>query len=59
MVPDLSRAEFYVCGADITKWDRLRAKERGIEPSPLFLEGVLSILDELGVDSDRLHKESW
>jgi ferredoxin-NADP reductase len=59
MVPDLSRAEFYVCGAGITKWDRLKAKERGTEPSPLFLEGVLSILDELGVDSDRLHKESW
>jgi 3-ketosteroid 9alpha-monooxygenase subunit B len=59
MVPDLSRAEFYVCGAGITKWDRLRAKERGTEPSPLFLEGVLSILDDLGVDSDRLHKESW
>lgn len=59
MVPDPSRADFYVCGAGITKWDRLRAKERGTEPAPLFLEGVLSILDDVGIDSDRIHKESW
>lgn len=57
--PDLDRALFYVCGAGITKWDRLRSKERGTEPAPKFLESVLEMLDELGVDSDRIHKESW
>ncbi|HLE83979.1 MAG TPA: oxidoreductase [Thermoanaerobaculia bacterium] len=59
LVPDLSRAEFYVCGAGITKWDRLRAKERGTEPAPRFLESTLAILEELGVEPDRIHKESW
>lgn len=58
-VTDLSRTEFYVCGAGITKWDRLRSKERGTEPTPKFLESVLDMLDEMGVDPDRLHKESW
>jgi ferredoxin-NADP reductase len=59
LIPDLSRAEFYVCGAGITKWDRLRAKERGTEPSPRFLESVLDMLEDLGVENDRIHKESW
>lgn len=56
---DPDRAELYVCGAGITKWDRLLAKERGTEPAPKFLEGVLAILDEIGFDPDRIHKESW
>lgn len=59
LVPDLARAELYVCGAGITKWDRLRAKERGVEPAPKFLESVLAILAEMGVHLDRIHKESW
>ncbi len=58
-VPDLGRAEFFVCGAGITKWDRLHAKERGTEPAPKFLEGVLGMLEEIGVEKDRVHKESW
>lgn len=59
LVPDPSRADFFVCGAGITKWDRQRAKERGVEPAPKFLESVLDMLDEMGIDSDRIHKESW
>jgi len=59
MVPDFDRAEFYCCGAGITKWDRLAAKESGVEPTPKFLETVLETLEEIGVDSDRIHKESW
>lgn len=58
-IGDLERAEIYVCGAGITKWDRLRAKERGTEPTPRFLEGVLDLLGEIGVEPDRIHKESW
>jgi ferredoxin-NADP reductase len=56
---DLGRAEIYTCGAGITKWDRLRAKERGTEPAPKFLESVLDILDQIGIEPDRVHKESW
>lgn len=56
---DLDRTEVYVCGAGITKWDRLRAKERGTEPAPRFLESVLDMLDEIGVEPGRIHKESW
>jgi ferredoxin-NADP reductase len=59
MVPDLDRAEFFVCGAGITKWDRLKAKETGVEPPPKFLESCLEMLAEIGVDDDRIHKESW
>lgn len=59
LVPDHASAEYYLCGAGITKWDRLAAKDAGVEPAPKFLEGVLAILDDLGVDKDRVHKESW
>ena len=59
MVPDFDRAELFICGSGITKWDRLAAKERGTEPAPKFLESVLAMLEEIGVDSDRIHKESW
>lgn len=58
-VPDYGTAQFYVCGAGITKWDRQLAKERGTEPTPRFLETSLEILDALGVAKDRVHKESW
>ena len=59
LVPDHATAQFYVCGAGITKWDRQLAKERGTEPTPRFLETSLAILDALGVAKDRVHKESW
>jgi ferredoxin-NADP reductase len=59
LVPDHGSAEFYVCGSGITKWDRLAAKEGGFEPAPKFLEGVMDILEDLGVANERIHKESW
>ena len=59
LVPDLTEAEIYLCGSGITKWDRLAAKETGVEPAPKFIEGMMALLDEMGVSKGRLHKESW
>ena len=59
LVPDTSRAQFYICGAGITKWQRKAAKERGEDPKPLFVEGALANLEAMGVDKSRVHRESW
>lgn len=57
LVHDPSSVLVYACGAAITKWDRQRAKESGVAPTPRFMESVNDILADLGVDKGRLKKE--
>lgn len=56
---DVDSVDVFSCGPAISKWEKLRAKETGVEPSPRFQETVLSALDELGVPAERVHKESF
>lgn len=58
-VPDIASAAFYVCGPAITPHDRKRAKEAGREPPPRFMETALAILAALGVDRNRIRRESY
>lgn len=58
-VPDTDSAEFFVCGPGITKWDKLRARESGSTPAPRFLESTLTILGDLGIKNERIHRESY
>ncbi len=58
-VPDASTAEFFVCGPAATRWEKQRAKQSG-EPAPVrFMESALGLLEELGVEKKRVHKESY
>ena len=59
VVPDWSKVEIFTCGPAITKYDKLAAKEKGVEPAPRFLESVLASLAEIGVPKDKIHKESY
>ena len=59
LIPDLNSCVFYVCGPGISKWDREAAREKGEEPSPRFLEAVLSDLKSLGVANSRIKRESY
>lgn len=59
LVPDWSSAEVFACGPAITKYDKAAAKEKGVDPTPRFMESVLAALAEIGVPKDRLHKESY
>jgi hypothetical protein len=49
----------YACGPAIGPFDKQAAKEKGVEPSPRFLEAALEGLAEIGVSKDRIKHESY
>ena len=59
LVPDLSEAFFYVCGPEISTWDRAAAREKGSEPQPRFMESMLAALNSLGVKKNQITRESY
>lgn len=58
-IPDPSAVEVFACGPGIGKWERLAAKESGIDPQPRFLESALDALQSLGVPKAQIHHESY
>lgn len=58
-VSDPARAVIYACGPAIGPFDRKTAREKGVEPTPRFLETALGALAELGVPKDRIYYESY
>ena len=59
LIPEPDAVEVFACGPGISKWDRRRARTEGTEPKPRFLEGALEALAAIGVQSDRVHHESY
>jgi 3-ketosteroid 9alpha-monooxygenase subunit B len=59
MVRDYSTAVFYACGPALSPWQRLSAREKGVQPAPRFIESVHDIIRELGVPRGRLRTESY
>jgi ferredoxin-NADP reductase len=58
-IPDPSACIVYACGPAIGPFDKAAAKEKGVEPTPRFLETVLAGLEEIGVSDDRIKRESY
>lgn len=58
-VDDASTVLVYACGAAITKWQKKKAQETGIQPNPRFMEAVEDIVHKLGVDKARFKKEEF
>lgn len=58
-VDDAATVRVYACGAAITKYAKKKAKETGVPTKPRFMEGVASILGDLGVDKKRIKKEVY
>lgn len=58
-IRDPSAVEVFACGPAVSKWDRLAAKEAEQTPKPRFMETVLEALETLGVDKNRIHRESY
>lgn len=58
-IPDPAAAVVFACGPGIGKWERLAAKEAGIEPRPRFLESTLEALTDLGIPKRQIHHESY
>jgi len=59
VVPDHGTAIFYACGPAIGPWDRLAAKQKGVEPTPRFMESVHAIIKELNVPKQRFKEEAY
>ena len=59
LIPEPSACLVYACGPAVSVWDRRRAKEEQRVPEPRFMENVMQILDEIGVQRDRIRKESF
>ena len=58
-IPDPSACIVYACGPAIGPFDKLAAKEKGVQPTPRFLETVLAGLAEVGVPDDRIEYASY
>ena len=59
LIPEPKAVQVFACGPAIGKFDRLAAKERGVEPSPRFMETALEALREIGVPRESTHFESY
>jgi 3-ketosteroid 9alpha-monooxygenase subunit B len=59
VVPDWSTPVVFACGPAITKYEKLAAKEKGVEPTPRFMESAVASLLEVGLSKERLVKESY
>jgi 3-ketosteroid 9alpha-monooxygenase subunit B len=59
VAPDPQRLLVYCCGPGVLPWERKEAKERGEEPEPKFVEHMMSLFEQAGIDRTRIHQESW
>ena len=59
VLPDAAACHFFLCGPAITPWDRLEAREKGVQPQPRFFEAVLADLESLGVARERIRREAY
>lgn len=58
-VPDPTNCLVYSCGPGVLPWERREAKEKGVEPSPRFVETMLGLLYDLGLEKSQIRQESW
>ena len=59
VVPDHGTAIFYACGPALSPWDRLAAREKGVEPTPRFMETVHDMMKALEVPKGRFKEEAF
>ncbi len=57
--PDARKTLFFACGPAITKWQRAKAHETGVEPKPRFMEWVHEVMEKLHVDKKRFKREIY
>ena len=59
LIPDLDRCMLYECGPALSQHDRHAARQRGVEPTPRFMETVTAAVKEIGVPKDRFKTEAY
>ncbi len=58
-IPDPNAVLVYACGPALSSHDRAAAREKGIEPTPRFMETVSAAVREIGVPKDRFKTEAY
>ena len=59
VVTDINSTAVFVCGPDHTAHQRKAAKEKGEELKPSFMGSVLSYLEEIGIQKNKIKRESY
>jgi ferredoxin-NADP reductase len=59
LIPSPERVEAYVCGAGITIHQRKEALAKGEKPAPRFLECMVDLLGQLGLNRKQIHQEAF
>jgi 3-ketosteroid 9alpha-monooxygenase subunit B len=59
LIPDPTKVMIYACGPALSQYDRAAAREKGIDPTPRFMESVSAAVKEIGVPKDRYKTEAY
>lgn len=59
VIADPGRALAFTCGPGITPYERKAARDKGEEPTPRFVEHMVALLHEAGLDRKQVKQESW
>ena len=59
IVPDPSNVFAFSCGPGITPHERKAARLKGEKPEPRFVENMVSLLYDHGLDKSQVKQESW
>ncbi len=59
LIPDPAAVLIYACGPALSSHDRAAAREKGVEPTPRFMETVSAAVKEIGVPKDRYKTEAY
>ncbi len=59
IAPDPSSVLAYSCGPGITPHERKAARAKGETPEPRFVENMVALLQEHGLDKKQIRQESW
>jgi 3-ketosteroid 9alpha-monooxygenase subunit B len=59
VIRDPKGALLYACGPALSQYDRQAAREKGVEPTPRFMESVAAAVKEIGIPKDRFKTEAY
>ena len=59
VAPNPSSVLAYSCGPGITPYERRAARAKGETPEPRFVENMVALLQEHGLDKKQIRQESW
>jgi len=59
LIPNPNDVLIYACGPALSSHDRAAAREKGVEPTPRFMETVSAAVKEIGVPKDRYKTEAY